>query len=599
MITVKLPDGSTAQFPDGTAPDVMKKALARFKVGASPTAERIAAAKAGTLQMQPGSAERSASADAIAADQMKPQPSVIGDVLKSGAAGLARGVAGIADMPRTVVNAGFGAVDAMTGGQSPEWAKRGMTAIASGGRDLGGPSAAEDMATITGGASQYQAQTTPGEYAGTVGEFIPGAMMGGGGVKAALQMGVVPGLASEAAGQATEGTKAEPWARLVAGMAAAPAIAALGNGARAVVSPYGGADPERLKLAKVLDDFGVPITAGQRTGSVGLRKAEGATSAGERISETQADAFTKAALKTIGEDATRATPEVLDGAAKRIGAVFDDVVAGVDVTPDAPFLTKLAAANDTYKQLKATPNAAPIIRNILRVGSAAFRGKNTIPAETLKTWRSTLSNLTTDLDAATRIAARETLEAVDDALEGAIIAAGKPENVARLATARSQWRNFLAIESAASRAGEQANLGVISPARLASAVTAQGRSAMARGKRGDIGELSRAGVAVMSPLPTTTAGGVRNVPGVSAIIGGGVGGAVGSAVGSPAIGAALGMLAPAAISAAKMTGPMQRYLANQAAAPGGPILQPGMAGAVPGAATGANDAYQSLRDRYK
>ena len=569
-------------------------AMAREAKAGNGSAERIAAAKAGTLQMQPGSAERAASADAIAADQMKPKPSVIGDVLKSGAAGLARGVAGIADMPRTVVNAGFGAVDAMTGGQSPEWAKRGLTAIASGGRDLGGASAAEDMATITGGASQYQAKTTPGEYAGTVGEFIPGAMMGGGGVKAALQMGVVPGLASEAAGQATEGTKAEPWARLVAGMAAAPAVAALGKGARAVVSPYGGADPERLKLAKVLDDFGVPITAGQRTGSVGLRKAEGATSAGERISEAQADAFTKAALKTIGEDATRATPEVLDGAAKRIGSVFDDVVAGVDVTPDAPFLTKLAAANETYKQLAPKLTASPLIGNVLREGATAFRGGNTIPAATLKTWRSNLSKLTASADEPTRTAATEALEAVDDALEGAIVAAGKPENVARLATARGEWRNFLAIQKAATMAGEQASLGVISPARLASAVTAQGRAAVARGKRGDIGELSRAGVGVMSPLPTTTAGGVRNVPGVSAMIGGGLGATVGGPVGAIA-----GMVAPAALSAAKMTGPMQRYLANQAAAPGGPILQPGMAGAIPGAATGANDAYQSLRDRYK
>ena len=70
MITVKLPDGSIVQFPDGTAPDVMKKALERFKTPANPMADRIAAAKAGTLQMQPGSAERAAEMDRAAEDQI-------------------------------------------------------------------------------------------------------------------------------------------------------------------------------------------------------------------------------------------------------------------------------------------------------------------------------------------------------------------------------------------------------------------------------------------------------------------------------------------------------------------------------------------------
>ena len=76
------------------------------------------------------------------------------------------------------------------------------------------------------GFTPYQPKTTIGKYANTAAEFIPGAVAlgGAGGVaRKALAYGVAPGLASEAAGQATEGTALEGPARfagaLVGGMA--------------------------------------------------------------------------------------------------------------------------------------------------------------------------------------------------------------------------------------------------------------------------------------------------------------------------------------------------------------------------------------------
>lgn len=67
----------------------------------------------------------------------------------------------------------------------------------------------------------YQPQTLPGQFAHTVGEFIPGALLGPGGVaRNVARFGVVPGVAAEAAGQVTEGTALEPWARGGAALAA-------------------------------------------------------------------------------------------------------------------------------------------------------------------------------------------------------------------------------------------------------------------------------------------------------------------------------------------------------------------------------------------
>ena len=82
-------------------------------------------------------------------------------------------------------------------------------------------------------------QTRPGKFAETVGEFavMPMASEVKAGARLApaaeaakigketLTKAVIPGVASEAAGQATEGTPLEPWARFLAAGAATPRVA--------------------------------------------------------------------------------------------------------------------------------------------------------------------------------------------------------------------------------------------------------------------------------------------------------------------------------------------------------------------------------------
>ena len=285
--------------------------------------------------------------------------------------------------------------------------------------------------------------------------------------------------------------------------------------------------------------------------------------------ETQAEAFTKAALKTTGTDATRATPEVMKATADRIGSVFDDVVKGVDVTPDPQAVTALSQAVDTYKSLAPTSGQAPLIGNILKDTVKAARGGNTIPAATLKVWRSNLSKLTVSADDATRAAAVEALEAVDDMMATALNTAGRADDVARLAEARMQWRNFLAVQRAATGAGEGAAAGLVSPSALRNSVVGQGRSGYAQGTRGDIAELARAGEAVMKKLPTSgTAENIRAM--LPSGVWGGIGAGGGAMTGNPMLamaGAAVGTMVPGALGALRMSGPMQAYLANQLVKP--------------------------------
>jgi hypothetical protein len=489
----------------------------------------------------------------------------VNDVAKATGAGVARGVAGIADLPGAAINAYGGLMAAAlerSGMVSPEFAAevgQGVRGLSPAGT---GSLAREAVSAATGGGSEYKGKTTAGQYAGTVGEFLPAAMAAPGGmVSNAIRFGVIPGLASEAAGQAAEGTGWETAARVAGALAGGvlPGLAA--KGASKMVSPYGGADPERLKLAQVLDDFGVPITAGQRVGNEALRRKEGLTAGGQEMMGQQAEAFTEAVLKTAGISAKRATPEVLDEAATRIGSVFDDVTRGVDVTPDSASITALSKAVSEYKSLAPTANQAPLVSNIFKDVTKAFRGGNAIPASTVNTWRSSLSKLTTSADAATREAARMALETVDDMLTQSLNAAGRADDVARLATARSEWRNFLAIQKSAVREGD----GLLSPARVRANVIQQGLSAYARGKRGDLGALARAGGEVMDTLPNSgTPAGIRAM-----IPAGSLPAALGAAIGAPmgptasALGAVAGLALPGVSGAVRMSRPVQNYLANQ------------------------------------
>ena len=434
---------------------------------------------------------------------------IAGDMAQAGAAGLSRGVTGLVDLPGMAVSAGGDIglwAQQKAGLISPEQATqaRGLLDAWQTPRMGTGSTARDTVSDLTGGASEYRSDNALGQYVGTAGEFLPGALAAGGGtVGNALRYGILPAFASETAGQLTEGTAAEPWARAGAALVAAPAANLAEAGVRRAISPYGGADQGRLALAQVLDDAGVPVSAGQRVGSEALRRREGMTAAGQALNETQREALTRAALRTTGTDASRATPEVLAETARRIGSVFDDVARGVDVTPDPATVNAMSMANETYKQLAPKSSQAPIVGEIVKRITGAFRTGQTIPASTVNSWRSNLSKLTTSSDGATRSAAIEAMNALDDTLASTLTNMGRADDVARLATAREQWRNFLAIQKAATSAGEGAAAGVLSPSALRSAVVQQGRSSYAQGQRGELGNLARAAEGVIKPLPTS------------------------------------------------------------------------------------------------
>lgn len=165
-------------------------------------------------------------------------PSAVGDVVQSAGAGIIRGAAGLPDLPQTVLGLTEAGIGYLTdkvakgaralAGKAPLTEDEAVTARASVKSAVPSPSelpmpgqtAISALEAATG--KLYEPQTTPGKFARTVAEFVPGA---GKSVATAARNALLPAVTSETAGQLTEGNAAEPVARLVGGVAGGAAQA--------------------------------------------------------------------------------------------------------------------------------------------------------------------------------------------------------------------------------------------------------------------------------------------------------------------------------------------------------------------------------------
>ena len=138
----------------------------------------------------------------------------------------------------------------------------------------GAPSTADvNRVADVAGLPSHQPQTTAGKYVNTIGSFLPGALAmpaeGPMGVLGnAIKFGVIPGAASEAAGEATAGTGIEPWARFLAGAGAgvgsdlaATSAGAAWNAGKNFVRPLSKGGQQDIAATKLQGAFTDPDAA--------------------------------------------------------------------------------------------------------------------------------------------------------------------------------------------------------------------------------------------------------------------------------------------------------------------------------------------------
>jgi len=490
------------------------------------------------------------------------------DAAHAGLAGAARGTAEMAGLVGTASDA-FDA--AATGGLN-------MASRAFGGKGnlkrppgsmFSGEKLVEGLGKATGGATDYVGKNFVSRSIGTAGEFLPGVLaFEGGSLPAMAKYAALPGVASEAAGSATHGTAAEPYARLAASILAPMIFSkAVQLGARSV-SPNVIQDKQRLKYLQNLRKNGIYPTAGQATGNTKLQYREAVQDFGKNSEIENQRRFTAAAMKQIGSKSESATPEALSAAYDRIGGVFNKIAKGESVAISKDGLTKAKLAIRDFHDSVAPSGRATLPIKVYEKINNAYSNSQNISGSDYIQWVSRLGKLTKSSDQSVRDVAIRLRGVLDGEFEKTLRATGKMNKVAELQTARLQYRNFLAIERAASGAGQGTAFGVLSPQRLRSAVNnVFGRRNYTQAQDG-LPMLARSGTAIMKQLPQSgTAPRLSALANISA--GGaplGAGGLTYMATGNPSLALGVGAastLYPIARNMFIGSRIGQRYLSNQ------------------------------------
>lgn len=345
------------------------------------------------------------------------------------------------------------------------------------------------------------------------------------------------------------------------GLAAPLAISGASNVIRRAVSPMT-VTPERQAAAAVLQQEGVPVTAGQLSGSKKLRYAEGELGGNRAadIAEQQGHAFTDAAMRRAGGNGL-ATSDNLAALNTRLGQEFEGISARNTMRVDQQFGQDVGQTLNRYGRL-LDAQQRPVINRITDDLVDRLQANNgTLPGTEYQAIRSDLSLAARSTNnQALAGAFRGLRNALDNAMERSI----NPADAGRWGELRRHYGNSKVLERAAVGGGEDAGMGIISPARLRMAASTGNRGGYARGQ-GDFAELAKAGQALMTPLPqsgTAPRLAARNLGAMIPTALGATAGAPGGILGSMA-GAAVGAALPRIAGAAMMSRPGQAYLTNQ------------------------------------
>lgn len=189
------------------------------------------------------------------------------DFAKGLGAGVVRGFAGLAGLPadigrgaaRLAIQGGGYLVGADQAQLARELAQAETAMSASHFAPPTSQEVTQGIERVTG--PLYTPRGTAGEFGRTIGEFVPSALAGPGGVVRKAAMAVVPGVLSEAGGQLAEGTPYETAARIAGGLAGGVAAAGRGSGAakamREAAPELAAVNARKTSLYKQLENSGV------------------------------------------------------------------------------------------------------------------------------------------------------------------------------------------------------------------------------------------------------------------------------------------------------------------------------------------------------
>ena len=409
-------------------------------------------------------------------------------------------------------------------------------------------------------------------------QAIPGAMALPGG---SILPAVMGGVTSEAAGQATEGTKYEPYARV------AGALPGAWLGAKARTPLAANLTEEQQRLVDIAKQQGVPLTVAQETGRGG--RIESAlsrfpTSAGvmNRTADQQATKIAQLASREAGTMVDNVGPDAMGRVAKNAHEAFETAKKFPEnIRLGEDFMSTAGQKLDDYLSNISTADVVPGVgKRVKELQGMVMEtpAGRVLPELTNEQYQEFRRGISLALQNTNKPGARDALKGLRTALDDAAEASLPAEKMDAWREARKNWANYKVLSKATAQGtADSRSSGSLSPSALSGALRqSQGVDRFAS-TTGGMNDIARVSGYLADTMPNS--GTPQTLAMQSLLTGGPVGGAY-LAGGLPLAGLATAGLAVPNVAARAMTGQgwltplgptipirsswVRNYLANQA-----------------------------------
>ena len=280
---------------------------------------------------------------------------------------------------------------------------------------------------------------------------------------------------------------------VVGGVVVPKVVQAIGSAvAPAAKAVLGAVTPEAKALYAKAQALGIPVTAAQLGDSKFSKYLASAIDAiplsgSGKTKELQQKAFNKAVANTFGEDTDEVTRAVYNRARTRLGSEFDRLSGQNELKVTPALMTEV---NDVISRTQhyTSPDIEKAITNLASdMRSRLDTNTMTVPGSTYQAIDTQMSNIM-KAGGEKAIYVGQLQKAFRDAMDLSI----KPADAAAWQQARSQYKNLKAVRDIV---GKNDASGDISPALLMGRLnsTEAGKEAMAKGTRGELGDIAEIG----------------------------------------------------------------------------------------------------------
>lgn len=390
-----------------------------------------------------------------------------------------------------------------------------------------------------------------------IGESLPGMAIPGATLPRMVAAGALPGLMEY-------GSAEDRATRGAAGAAGGLLGYGVGKTLGKINNPFSSVDdPLRNEMVQKAEQYGIPLSAAQKTGNTALKWIDSAldnlpfTADRQAVQKgAQQKAFNRAAGDMVGANADNLTPEVLNGVKQELGAGFNDLSARNRLNFTSDTLQKVADAKMNLQKFE-TGDVQRIATNHLDDILNKVEPDGTISGEAYRKWDSAISKqIRGTSNGDLRNALNESRDIMRNAMDDSISSGDQ----AAWRDLRKKYAQTQILADVTKNTAE----GDVSPAGLLQAVNRQSKNAKFNGG-GDLGELARVGKSTLQKLPDSGTA-QRNFY-MNALTGGvlgsvGLGSMAGLLSPSTAIGAAASVGIPLAVQKAMWGGPGSKWITN-------------------------------------